>query len=223
MIAPPKPPSHDELEALIKEARARQLRRRLLGAAGIAAAAAVGLGVHALATGPAQRTSATSGGRPRLATGCGVAGGWHLRTDGLWSEPTGQHTVPLAIARTGAKPCTLDGYPTVVLLNRHGQRLAFSYSHRGDQVVTSHPPHVVRVEGYGSAYFLLNKYRCDISAQSAARWLRVRLPGVSGWLTVELRNTNPSIDFCPDEPPSGTIAVSPVVGKLIQATWQANS
>jgi hypothetical protein len=38
MIAPPKPPSHDEREALIKEARARQLRRRLLGAASMAMA-----------------------------------------------------------------------------------------------------------------------------------------------------------------------------------------
>jgi hypothetical protein len=37
-LAPPKP-SHDELEALIKEARQRQLRRRLLGAAGVAIAA----------------------------------------------------------------------------------------------------------------------------------------------------------------------------------------
>jgi hypothetical protein len=47
MIAPPRPPSHDELEALIKEARARQLRRRLLGAASIATAAAAGLGIYA--------------------------------------------------------------------------------------------------------------------------------------------------------------------------------
>src|SRR5215467_7324874 len=51
MIAPPKPPSHDELEALIKEARARQLRRRLLGAAGIAIAAALGLSIYAFLTG----------------------------------------------------------------------------------------------------------------------------------------------------------------------------
>jgi hypothetical protein len=51
MIAPPKPPAYDELEALIKEARERQLRRRLLGAAGVAIAAAIGLGAYALATG----------------------------------------------------------------------------------------------------------------------------------------------------------------------------
>jgi Protein of unknown function (DUF4232) len=59
MIAPPKPPSHDELEALIREARERQLRRRLLGAAGVAIAAALGLSAYALATraGPSGRTA----------------------------------------------------------------------------------------------------------------------------------------------------------------------
>jgi hypothetical protein len=51
MIAPPRPPSHDALELLIKEARARQLRRRLIGTAGIAVVAAVGLSVYALTAG----------------------------------------------------------------------------------------------------------------------------------------------------------------------------
>lgn len=50
MIAP-RAPSHDELETLIKEARACQLRRRLLGAAGIAIASAIGLGAYAFVTG----------------------------------------------------------------------------------------------------------------------------------------------------------------------------
>jgi hypothetical protein len=217
MIAPPKPPSHDELEALIKEARARQRRRRLLGAAGIATAAAAVLGAYALTAGPTPRMSATPGGQGRATTGCDVAGGWRLRIDGLWSEPTGQDTVPLAVTRTGGQPCTLDGYPTVVLLNGQGQPLAFEYSHH-DQVVTSHSPRVVHVDGRGSAFFMFNKYRCDIRAQSGARWVRVRLPGVSGWLVTQLRNR--SIDFCPAEPPSRTVAVSPLVGKLIQASWQ---
>jgi hypothetical protein len=51
MIAPPKPPAPDELEALIKEARERQLRRRLLGAAAVAIVTATGLGIYALAIG----------------------------------------------------------------------------------------------------------------------------------------------------------------------------
>jgi len=48
MIAPPRPPSQDELEALIKEARARQVRRRLLGAVVLAIMAAGALGVYAV-------------------------------------------------------------------------------------------------------------------------------------------------------------------------------
>jgi Protein of unknown function (DUF4232) len=51
VVAPPKPQSHDELEALIREARARQLRRRLLGAAAVAIAAALGLGLYVLLVG----------------------------------------------------------------------------------------------------------------------------------------------------------------------------
>jgi hypothetical protein len=54
MIAPPRRPSPDELEALIKEARERQLRRRLLGAAGVAIAAALGLSVYAVTIGGGQ-------------------------------------------------------------------------------------------------------------------------------------------------------------------------
>jgi hypothetical protein len=115
----------------------------------------------------------------------------------------------------------LDGYPTVVLLNGQRQPIPFSYSHRGDQVVTSHSPRVVHVEGHGAAFFLFNQYRCDIRSQSSAGWLLVKLPGVSGSLVMELRNE--FIDFCPAEPPSRTVAVSPLVGKLIQASWQPSS
>src|SRR5258708_4764922 len=166
MIAPPRPPSQDELELLIKEARARQLRRRLLGAASVAMVAAFGLGVYALAAGPAQRTVTTSGARLRAATACDAARGWRLKLSGLVSEPTGQHTAPLAVARIGGRPCTLDGYPTIVLLDARGDRLGFRYSHRGDEVVTSHSPRAVHVGGQGSAFFMFNKYRCDIRAQS---------------------------------------------------------
>jgi hypothetical protein len=55
MIAPPKPPAQDELELLIKEARERQLRRRLLGAAGVAVAAAIGISTYAFVTAGAVR------------------------------------------------------------------------------------------------------------------------------------------------------------------------
>lgn len=54
MLAPPRPPAHDELEALIREARARQRRRWFLAAAAILLAAGVSVGIY----------SAISGGRP---------------------------------------------------------------------------------------------------------------------------------------------------------------
>jgi hypothetical protein len=217
MIAPPRPPFHDELEALIKEARQRQLRRRLLGAAGVAIAAALGLSIYASLSGGAGGTATASRKRPAMAAApCGVAGGWRLKLEGLWSEPTGQHTAPLAITRTGASACTLAGYPTVSLLDARGHTLGFRYSHRGDLVVATHRPRPVRVGRHGSAYFLLNKYRCDIRSLSAARWLRVTLPGVRGSLVLRLPHY-PIIDYCPAEPPSRTIAVSPIVGSLAQA------
>jgi hypothetical protein len=77
-----KPPSDEELEALIKEARARQLRRRLLGAVGVVLAAATAFVSYALVAGQGpeeprrQRTPGPSGatvsatacarGKPRL-------------------------------------------------------------------------------------------------------------------------------------------------------------
>jgi Domain of unknown function (DUF4232) len=217
MIAPPRPPSRDDLEALIKEARARHLRRRLLGATGVAIAGALGIGIYAIATSGAQRAATASGGQPRLtAAPCNVAGGWRLKLDDLWAEPTGQHTAPLAITRNGSSACTLVGYPTIALLDAREHELGFRYSHRGDSVVAVHTPRVVHVAGHGSAYFLLNKYRCDIRSLAVARWLRVTLPGVRGSLTLRLPHY-PIIDYCPADPPSRTIAVSPIVGSVAQA------
>jgi hypothetical protein len=66
MIAPPKPATHEELEALIREARSRQLRRRLLGAAGVAIGAAIALAAYAFVTGGSVRNVAqppANGGR----------------------------------------------------------------------------------------------------------------------------------------------------------------
>lgn len=68
MIAPPRPPAHDELEALIKEARERQLRRRLLGAAGAAIAAALGLSIYAFFSGGVGNVAPSPAGSGRAGT-----------------------------------------------------------------------------------------------------------------------------------------------------------
>jgi len=216
MIAPPKPPTHDELEALIKEARARQLRRRLLGAAEIAIAAAIGLSVYSLFIGAPGKTAIGGRGRPQAAAGCAAAGGWRLKLGPLPSEPTGQHTAPVVVNRLGSNPCTLTGYPRIVLLGANGDPLGFRYSHRGDLVVSARPPRAVQVGAGGSAFLLLNKYRCDIRAVGVARTLEVTLPGVRGRLSLRLPHY-PILDYCPAEAPSTTITVSPIVATLSRA------
>ncbi len=139
-----------------------------------------------------------------------------------WSEPTEQVTAPVKVTRVGAQSCTLRGYPRVVLLGAGGHTLGFQYTHGGDMVVAARPPRVVHVTRGGSVFFLLNKNTCIIRNRNLARWLRVKLPGVRGQLTLRLPRY-PMLGYCPARLPPGTIevgtriAVSPFVANLAQA------
>lgn len=67
-VAPPKPPRVDELEALIKEARARQLRRRLAATAAVAIAAATALVGYSIVRGSGSSPATSESARPGAAT-----------------------------------------------------------------------------------------------------------------------------------------------------------
>lgn len=106
VVAPPKPSRPDELEALIREARARQRRRRLIAAAGVAAAAAATLSVWAALPGLGSGGYAAGGGahgatnREIDNTGrvpivqVGTSGGvtWALNGLGMWLTTNGGRT-----------------------------------------------------------------------------------------------------------------------------------
>jgi hypothetical protein len=139
---------------------------------------------------------------------------WQLRAGPLWSEATGQHTASVVVRNEGPA-CVLDGYPKLVLLDSLRRPLPFAYTHRGDQMITAAAPRAVRVARGGSAYFVFNKYRCDVASLATARFLRVLLPGSHRWLELRL-NHYPIIDYC-RERPSLRIAVSPVVASLAAA------
>jgi hypothetical protein len=114
MIAPPRRPSRDELEALMKEARERQLRRRLLGAAGVAIVAAVALGVFSVLGGFGQNGS-TGGSRRGSAPLC--------RSSQLSAVPLGFGMASgdvggLDIKNVGSLSCVLPGTPRVVVYAR---------------------------------------------------------------------------------------------------------
>jgi hypothetical protein len=109
MIAPPKPPAHDEPELLIKEARERQLRRRLLGAAGVAVVAALGLAVYAVTSdGGDQVVSGSPVGAPPLCHSSDLS-----TTAGL-NGATGTMLGPVTLTNIGGSACSLPtGRPRV--------------------------------------------------------------------------------------------------------------
>ena len=119
MIAPPKPPSHDDLEALIKEARERQLRRRLLGTAGVAVVAAVGLAVYALATGGGAQSGLTSGSPRGAAPLCRNS---QLSVAAIWNGAVGNLFNFFTITNNGAA-CSLPSARPTVRLTRRGSQL----------------------------------------------------------------------------------------------------
>jgi hypothetical protein len=169
----------------------------LLLAVGVAASAAVGL--HAAAG------SARVACEPlRLGSGPG------------WSEKTGQHSATFVVTNASGRRCTFDGYPRVVLLDRGGRVLHFTFHRGGDQMITARLPRPVVVKPGGRVYFAINKYRCDVRSKALATAIKVQLPGSPTWLRLALP-AYPLLDFCGSAAPSGLVTISPVVAALQDA------
>lgn len=120
MIAPPRPPSHDELEALIKEARERQLRRRLFAAASAAVLAAAGLAIYALTAGGGAQGGVTSGSP---AGGAPLCRSSQLSVAAIWDGAAGHLFNFFTITNRGAGACSLPSGRPTVLLTRGGSLL----------------------------------------------------------------------------------------------------
>lgn len=121
MIAPPKRPA-DELELLIREARERQLRRRLLAAAGVALAAALGLGVYAFVTGGSLANVAqppAAGGRP---TGPACRGS-QLSVSVFFQGATQMMIGGATLTNTSDAACSLPAIRPAVRISEHGRPL----------------------------------------------------------------------------------------------------
>lgn len=137
MIAPPKSP-HGEPEALIPEARERQLRRRLLGAAVVAGTAGLALGAYALAGGI---TGNGSTGGPRASAPL-------CRSSQLRTVPIGFGTAPgdsrdiggLEITNKSRTACSLPGDVPRVGAYFRGEMLSVSQLPPDGSVPNSHGP-----------------------------------------------------------------------------------
>jgi hypothetical protein len=151
MIAPPRPPAHDELELLIKEARERQLRRRLLGAAGVAIAAAIGLSAYAWVTGGSVSNVAqppASGGR---ATGplCRAS---QLSATAFMEGATGSMLGEATLTNTGVTACSLPSAAPRVRITWRGRVLPARQA--GDVSVDGATPVRVLAPGSKAAVYM---------------------------------------------------------------------
>lgn len=140
VVAPPEPPRRDELEALIREARARQRRRLMLLTGAVAAVAAVGLSLWAAIPGRSGGDHATNGGRAGAASRgiedagrvpiveVGTSGGvtWAVNGPGMWLTTNGGRTwrasAPLHIREMGDVVARVEQVD--FLDRRHGWLLA---------------------------------------------------------------------------------------------------
>ena len=126
------------------------------------------------------------------------------------SEPTGQHTISLALINRSPSSCLLLGYPRLTLRDTSGEALPFEYRHQGDQVVTSAAPRQFELAPGASAYATLNKYRCDLGDQSLASSLQLQLPGDPTTLSLSLPSGLGVFGYCGAGDPGSIVSISPL-------------
>jgi Protein of unknown function (DUF4232) len=128
------------------------------------------------------------------------------------SEATEQHTLIVGFRNTAGTACTLRGYPQIQLIDDHGARLAFTYQHRQDQMITGKPPILVTLPPDGVAYAALNQNTCDNSP--LAEWrqatkIEVTPPGVGKSMSAE-RHSDPILDYCGTAQLDNQVDVTPI-------------
>jgi hypothetical protein len=180
----------------------------------IAATAVVSVVVVASLIGGTASSSA-AGRTPRC-----TASQLGLELGPLVSEKTEQHTAAFALHNRARNTCSVEGYPSVTLLDAAGRVLPFAYGHRGDQMITARPPNLVRLARGGSAYFELNKNACVSFTRRVATQIRIALPGTYRALSLRLPHY-PLIDYCPAGDPGDGITLSPVERTLTAAACRS--
>jgi hypothetical protein len=133
-----------------------------------------------------------------------------------WSEKTEQRTVTVILQSRLDRSCWIDGYPRVTAFDGSDRRIAFSYRHGGDEMVTRAAPRRVTLPPSGRAYFVLNKTACDLTPSSEAVRLRISLPGSAARADLRLPRFFRRLDYC-GPGVFARITASPFVARLDDA------
>lgn len=133
------------------------------------------------------------------------------------SEATGQHTLALRLTNDGSA-CTLYGVPAMWFEDAHG-RIPFHVRRGTDQMIAAPYALPVQVRREGSAWVVINHYRCDLGPKRAANVIRIGLQDAtySDTITVNVRNPYSMVDYCGKGDPGSTITVAPFEPTLTAA------
>lgn len=159
VVSPPRPPTQDELDALVREARARQRRRRLIGAGAVAVVAAVALISYAVANGTTSQPGVVrpSVGLASTAT-CHVS---QLRISLVHTGAVmGEEGGLLRFTNVSPSQCQVSGWPTVVAIEPSGERIASLRDAGGTMLfgwngLRGHTLPTIRLRNGASAYAIL--------------------------------------------------------------------
>lgn len=130
----------------------------------------------------------------------------------LVSPMTGENAIIFSLTNADTRPCSLAGYPAVILLDGHGASMPFRYTHGQSQYVTHASPASVLLPPTASAYFLVAKYRCDVGVVSQASTVQVSLGSDRAALVGPTTGGVGILAYCLGEPtePGRTVDLSPI-------------
>lgn len=125
------------------------------------------------------------------------------------SEATGQHTLALRLTNRG-NSCTLYGRPALWFEDSHGG-IPFQLRTGTDQMIAATYALPVVVRRGGSAWVVINHYRCDLGVKRAASVIRIGLQDAAYSATIRFTIRDPfrQIDYCGRVDPGSTITIAP--------------
>jgi len=129
VVAPPGPPRPDELELLIREARARQRRRWAIAASVVALVAGTGVAALSVVDAPSHRSSQAPGPAAAGANGCrvGSLAISLVRTGAVMGEEGGL----LRFTNGTRTACRISGWPVVTAVEAGGRTISSTHATGG--------------------------------------------------------------------------------------------
>jgi hypothetical protein len=222
IASPPRPPTENESDALVREARARQRRRRLTGAAAVTLLAGAALVSYAVA----GRTAAHPGGltpsgaRPVSASACRAS---QLRTSLVHTgSDLGVEGGLLRVTNLSRTACLLAGWPTVTAVEANGTTITSHHAVNGTMLfgwdgLPGKSPPKIRLQHQSSAYAILangdNPVGTNPRSCPTARRLVVSPPKIRAKtsLSAWLPNDGVWLPLCADAHRRPELAVSPLL------------